>query len=143
MKKIAYIGVCLVILCIPGFSDSFFDYYEGNPHMIGITIVPLGYYSYYVARTNANFDGGFREIGVSYEYRLFIRIGFEAYGDFKGYCYEDYQLSSHPLVRVWGLPSFKIGAGGVYHVFDNSKIADLSFSLGIEYAHYIADVPYK
>ena len=53
MKKILYISVCLVFLGIPVFSDSFFDYYDGNPHMIGITIVPLGYYSYAVPDTGA------------------------------------------------------------------------------------------
>jgi hypothetical protein len=141
VKKRLIIGIILAISCLSAFGDDFFNLNQCIPNKISFSYQPLGIY-YYMWESFGNslyIVDGFHELSLTYEYRLFNGLGFEIYGDFKGYKYAGYETNSNSFVKVWGLPNFKIGAGAVLHVLNNIKILDLSLTLGLEYAHYIAD----
>lgn len=133
-RNLICIIMFLCIMYLNSYAGNIFEPNEGPQFAIRLSILPLGYFVYAAdAGSHYNYFGDvFREVSMALEYRPFSQLGFEFYGDFKGYLWSDMD-TPYPFVNFWGVPGFKIGAAAVYHIYDVDSIFDFYGSCGLEW----------
>jgi hypothetical protein len=144
MKKSVLRILLLTLLVAPilGTWAQAQDAGSADRSVIRIALGPFGGYDYVAEAPGPHYNhffGGYNELSLSYEFRAFDAIGLEGFLDFKGHRYQSYQDSSNAIVRAWGLPGLRIGAGAVYR-FLEAPSWELSGALGVSYVIYLASL---